>query len=139
MIKHQPDVEKTFWYAKDLCKSKYQLLIKKCKKVGLKHFKERKAFMKYSDKTNDFTRVLEKGPESFGIVWCYHDIADVTSNKKLRPLVTKLSIRGWKLIISLVFIIQTYILSCTKGCKTRHYTLLHYEDSKQTRVSTNFN
>ena len=35
-------------------------------------------------------------------------IADMASNKKLNPIVTELSIRGRKLNIFLVFIIQSY-------------------------------
>ena len=35
-------------------------------------------------------------------------IADMLSNKKLNPIVTKLFIRGRKLNISLVFITQSY-------------------------------
>ena len=35
-------------------------------------------------------------------------IADMLSNKKLNPIVTKLFIRGRKLNISLVFVIQSY-------------------------------
>ena len=37
-----------------------------------------------------------------------HMIADMLSNKKLNPIVTKLFIRGRKLDISLVFITQSY-------------------------------
>ena len=35
-------------------------------------------------------------------------IADMTSNKKLSPIVTELSIKGRKLIISTVYTIQSY-------------------------------
>lgn len=44
-------------------------------------------------------------------------IADVTSNKKLHPVVTELSIMGRK-------------LPCTKICKTKHYKRLIHEYSK---------
>ena len=35
-------------------------------------------------------------------------IVDMINNKKLNPAVTKLCIRGWKLNISIIFIIQSY-------------------------------
>ena len=37
LINHQPDIDKIHLYAKDLCKAKYQYLIKKRKRTGLKH------------------------------------------------------------------------------------------------------
>ena len=40
-------------------------------------------------------------------------ITDILSNKKFNPMVTELFIRGRKLHISLVFIIQSYLL-CQK-------------------------
>ena len=43
------------------------------------------------------------------ILIAFNDItADMLVNKKLNPIVTELFIRGRKLNISLVFIIQTY-------------------------------
>ena len=56
---------------------------------------------------------------------------DMISNKKPHPVVTEVFIRGRKLCrgILLVFIIQSYFLV--------HFTLLHHENSKQTRVSAN--
>ena len=39
LTNHQLDIDKIFLYAKDPYKSKYQHLIKKREKVGLKHFK----------------------------------------------------------------------------------------------------
>ena len=59
----------------------------------------------------------------------FNDIfADMISNKKLHPVVTELFITGRKLSIYLLLI----ILPSTKGCGTKHYTLLHLEDSEQT-------
>ena len=46
-----------------------------------------------------------------------HVITDVTSNKKLHPLVFELFIMGRK-------------LPCTKICKTKHYKRLIHEYSK---------
>ena len=48
LINNQPDIDKTFLYAKDAYEAKYQFLIKKRKKVGLDHFDDPKAFMEYS-------------------------------------------------------------------------------------------
>ena len=60
------------------------------------------------------------------------------SNKTLNPIVTELFIRGRKLIISLVF--QNLILLCLFIFflyYTKLYALFHYENSRNTRTSTN--
>ena len=49
LINNQPDIDKTYLYAKDPYKAKYQYLIKKRKKVGLIHYDDPKAFMEYSN------------------------------------------------------------------------------------------
>ena len=59
-------------------------------------------------------------------------IADMTNNEKLHPVATELSIRNRKLDTSFVLITQSYF---KVGCKTKHHTLLHQEDSEQTRSS----
>ena len=63
-------------------------------------------------------------------------IADILSNKKLNPIVTELFIRGRKLNISLVFI--AILFCCGKKYQTNVYALLYYENSTQTRTSTNY-
>ena len=49
-------------------------------------------------------------------------IGDMKSNKKLIPIVPKLFLRGTKLIISLVFILQCYFkVPKTIGLNAAHY------------------
>ena len=45
LINNQPDIEKTYLYAKDPFEDKYQFLIKKRESIGLKHFNNPKAFI----------------------------------------------------------------------------------------------
>ena len=61
-------------------------------------------------------------------------IADMLSNKKFNPIVTELLIRGRKLHISLLLITQSYF---AMPKNIRRNSLFHYENSKQTRTSTN--
>ena len=49
LIENQPDIDKTYSYAKDPYDAKYQYLINIRKKVGLKHFNDPKAFVEYSN------------------------------------------------------------------------------------------
>ena len=43
LINNQPDIDKTYLYAKDPYEAKYQLLINKTERAGLKHFNDPKA------------------------------------------------------------------------------------------------
>ena len=60
-------------------------------------------------------------------------IAEMLSNKKFHPIVTEIFIRDRKLNISLKFYTLLY---CTKRYYGKFYTLVYYENSKQTRSST---
>ena len=62
-------------------------------------------------------------------------MADMLSNKKINPIVTELFIKGRKLKIYLVFITQSHFTLPKKLTKLN--TLFRYENSKQTRGSTN--
>ena len=46
-INNQPDIDKTYFYAKDPHEAKYQYLINKREKVGLNHYDNPKAFIEY--------------------------------------------------------------------------------------------
>ena len=53
-------------------------------------------------------------------------IADMEANKKLSPIVTELFLRRKKLIISLVFISQSYFkLPKTLRLNATHYFIIH--------------
>ena len=111
LINGQPDIDKINLYAKDPYEAKYQHLTNKCKKVGIDHFNDPKAFNEYS---NDMQRVY-KNIEDYNlnrkrkILIVFDDmIADMINNKKLNPVVIELFIRGRKLNISIVFITQPY-------------------------------
>ena len=58
-------------------------------------------------------------------------IADMLSNKKLNPIVTKLLIRGRKLNISLVFITQSYFaVSKNIRVNSTHFLLWKFQANK---------
>ena len=90
-------------------KKKYQFLINKQKSIGLKHFNDSKAFIEYSNNMNDIYKNSEEYNPSkkHNILTVFGDmIGDKLSNVKLNSIVTALFIRGRKLNISLVFIMQ---------------------------------
>ena len=70
-----------------------------------------KAFIEYSNGMDDIYKNIEEyNPnKKHKILIIFDDmIADMLNNKRLNPVVTELFIRGRKLNISLVFILQSY-------------------------------
>ena len=98
-------------YAKDAYEVKNQFLINKRENIGLKHFNDPKAFIEYSNDMHDIYKNLDDyNPDKENkVLIAFGDmITDMINNKKLDSVVTKLFIRGTKLNISLVFIMQSY-------------------------------
>ena len=111
LLNAQQDIDKIYLYAKDPYEPKYQYLINKREKVGLYHIKDLKAFVEYSNDMQDVYKNIEDyNPNKKRKVLIVFDdtIADMINNKRLNPIVTELFIRGRKLGISIVFIIQSY-------------------------------
>ena len=98
-------------YAKDPYEAKYQYSINKRERVGINHFNDPKAFIKYSNDMCDvYKNINYYNPNKENKMSIDFDdmIADMINNKKLNSIVTELFIRGRKLNISLVFITQSY-------------------------------
>ena len=53
LISNQLDIDKIYFYAKDLCGAKYQLLISKRENTGFKYLNDSKAFIEYSNDMDD--------------------------------------------------------------------------------------
>ena len=113
LINNETDIDKIYLYATDLCEQKYQLLINKREKTGLKYFNGSKAFIEYSNDMNDiYKNIKEYNPNKKQKILVEFDdiIADMLINKKRNSTVTELFIRGRKLNIFLAFITQSYSL-----------------------------
>ena len=95
-------------YAKDPYEAKYQFLINKRESIGLKHFKDPKAFIEYSNDIKDVYKNIDKYNVNKENNIFDNMIADMINNKKVNSIVTELFIRGRKINISLVFITQSY-------------------------------
>ena len=114
LINHKPNIDKIYLYAKEPYEAKYQLLINKRKSTSLKHLKNSKAIIEYSNAMdNIYKNIEEYNPNKKQKLLIVFDdmIADMLSNKKLNPIVTELFIGGRKLNISLVFITQSYLIN----------------------------
>ena len=99
LINQQPNIDKIYLYAKDPYESKYQFLINKRESSSLKHSNNFKAFFEYP---NDMIDIYKKhwrynSNKKCKILFVFNDvIADMDSNNKLNPIVTKLFIRDRK-------------------------------------------
>ena len=81
-----------FLYPKDPYKVKYQLLIDIGDSTGLTHFNNSNAFINYSNDTYDIHKNIEEDNtnEKRKILIDFDDrIADMVSNRKLKPIVTE--------------------------------------------------
>ena len=111
LIENQPDIDKIYLYAKDPYEAKYRYLINVRENVGLNRFNDPKAFIEYSNDMQDVYKNIEEynADKERKMLIVFDDmIADLTNNKKLNSMITKLFIRGRKLNISLIFITQSY-------------------------------
>ena len=111
LINNQPDIDKIYLYAKDPYEAKYQYLVNKRDGVGINHFNDPKAFIEYSNDMHDvYKNIDDYNPDKENKILIVFDdmIADMINNKKLNSVVTELFIRGRKLNISLVFIMQSF-------------------------------
>ena len=65
LMNHQPDIDKIYSFAKDPYEAKYQFLINKREKVGLKHYNNAKTFFEYSNDMQDLYKNIENyNPEN---------------------------------------------------------------------------
>ena len=60
MINNQSDINEIYLYAKDPYEEKYQFFINKRESIGLNHFNDAKAFIKYSNAMQDVYKNLEE-------------------------------------------------------------------------------
>ena len=60
LISQLPDIDKIYLHAKDPYEAKYQFLINKRESTGLKHFKDSKTFIEYSNDMDDIYKTIEE-------------------------------------------------------------------------------
>ena len=112
LIKEQDHIDKIYLYAKDLSKSKYEFLIKKCENVGIKYCNDSNAFIDCSNTMDGvYQNIDDYNPSRKRKILIVFDdmIADIMSNKKFKSMNKELFIRCRKVNISLVFITQSYL------------------------------
>ena len=89
-----------YLYVHDPFESKYQLFINKRDKVGMKNWRDSKAFIDYLQTTGNVCGNLAdyKLTKKRKLLVVFHDmITDIDGNNKLSYIVTKFFLRGRKL------------------------------------------
>ena len=135
-IKNQrADIDKIYSYVKGPFESKYQLLINVREKIGIENLKNLKAFIDYSQTTDDVYENLEDynlTKKRRLLIVFDAMIADMESNKKLSPIVVELFLRGIKLNISLVIISQSYFkVPETIRLNPTHYFIMKIPNKRE--------
>ena len=125
-----------YLYAKYPCETKYQFLIYIPEITCLKHFGDSKAFINtqmlwiiFINKLKNTTQIRKCKI----LIVLVDMIDDMLNNKKLNPIVTEIFIRGRKLNIFLVFIIQSYS-SVPKNVRlnSKHCFIMKIQNKQQT-------
>ena len=71
LIRQEDDIDKIYWYAKDLSEPKYEFWIKKCEDAGINHLKDPNVFIECSNTMDDV----------------YKNIADYNLSRKRKVLI----------------------------------------------------
>ena len=104
-------IDKIYLYAKDIDEKKYQFLMNKRERAGLKNLNDSKAFIEYS---NDMSDALDdinnynKNRDKKVLIVFDDMIADIEYNKNFKRIIKELFYRARKINVSIVFIIQSY-------------------------------
>ena len=102
LIKEQNDINKTYLYAKDLSKRKYEFLIKKREDDGIKHLNDPNAFIECSNTMDDVYEDIDDynlNRKRKVLIIFDKMIGNIMSNKKLEAIIMELFIRCRKLNI----------------------------------------
>ena len=137
LINEQKDIDKIYLYAKDLSEPKYEYLIENRKNTGIKHLNDGNAFIEYSSTMDDVYKNIDdyKPNRKRKKLIVFDDmIADIMTNKKFQAIIKELFIRCRKIIISLVFITQSYF-SVPKDVRlnSTHYFIMKINNSRDIR------
>ena len=108
---HQQNTDEIYLYAKDLNEPKYQLLMKKHERTGIKNFKNFKTFIRRSNYIKIvYLNIYDYNPSKKHKIFFLFEImiANMLNNKKLELLITESFIKSRKIDTSIVFKTKSY-------------------------------
>ena len=135
LINKQKDIDKTYFYAKDLSDPKYEHFIKNRENAGTKHVNDSKAFIECSNTMDDvYKSINDYNPNRRRKILIVFDdmIADIMTNKKFQVIIKELFIRCRRTNTSLLFITQSYF-SVPKDLRlnSRHYFIMKINNKRE--------
>ena len=134
LINNLHPIDKIYLYAKDIDKKKYQFLINKKEQAGKKILNYPKAFIEYSNNTDDvlddinnYNRNRDKK-----VLIVFDDmIADIEYNKNFKRIIKEPFYRARKINVSIVFITQSYFRALKDArLNSTHYILMKISNKK---------
>ena len=129
LINEQNDIGKIYLYAKDLSESKYEILIKNCENVGIKHFNDPDSFIEGSNMMdNIYENINDYNPSRERKILVVFDdmIADIMTSKNFQAIIKELYIR-WLI----VFITHSYFSVPKDGRLNSTYYLIMKINNKK--------
>ena len=128
LINNFHPIDKIHLYAKDIGEEKYNYLINKSKQAGIKNLNDPKAFIDYSnDMSNapDDINYYNKNRDKKVLIIFDDMIADIEYNTDFKKIIKKLFFMGRKIIVFIVFIMQSYFRTLKDArLKSTHYMLM---------------
>ena len=128
LINNFHPIDKIHLYAKDIGEEKYNYLINKSKQAGIKNLNDPKAFIDYSnDMSNapDDINYYNKNRDKKVLIIFDDMIADIEYNTDFKKIIKKLFFIGRKIIVFIVFIMQSYFRTLKDArLKSTHYMLM---------------
>ena len=125
LINNLHPVDKIYLYAKDLHEPKYEYLINKREKAGIKNLNDPKAFIEYSDNMDDLLDDINdynKNRDKKVLIVFDDMIADIEHNINFKRIIKELFYRARKINVSIVFIMQSYF----RALKEARLNSTHY-------------
>ena len=135
LINNFHPIDKIYLYAKDTDEKKYQYLINKREQAGIKNLNDPHAFIEYSNDMNDVLENINtynKNRDKKVLIIFDDMIVDIMKSEKFKAIVKELFIRCRKLIISIVFIMQSYFKTPEDArLNSTHYILMKIGNKKE--------
>ena len=135
LINNLHPIDKIYLYAKDIHEPKYEYLINKREKAGIKDLNDTDAFIEYSedmddvlDDINNYNKIRDKK-----ILIVSDDmIVDIDYNKNFKRIIKELFYRARKINVSIVFITQSYFRALKDAkLNSTHYILMKIGNKKE--------
>ena len=135
LINNLHPIDKIYLYTKDIHKPKYEYLINKREKAGIKNLDDPKAFIEYSDDMDDVLDDINnynKNRDKKVLIVFDDMIADIEYNKNFKRIIKELFYRARKINVSIVFITQSYFRALKDArLNSMHYILMKINNKKE--------